>query len=311
MKRRIAFVSLAVAAVLLGACGAASPSLRSSDILPGALGGAAPEFAAEQMAADSNMPAPMEGGKTVYSGAPVSQDRLVIRNANLTLVVTDPTASVQSITRMAEEMGGFVVSSYLYETALGVGDLTATQGTITVRVPAERLDEALRAIKADVIEVRSENISGEDVTQQYVDLQSRLRNLEAAEEQLQEIMGSATSTEDVMMVFNQLVQVRGEIESVKGQMQYFEQSARLSAITLELIADAAAQPLQIAGWHPEGTAKAAVEALIRALQFLADAGIWAVICIVPIGLILGLPAYFVIRAIRRRRKAGKAKAAEA
>jgi hypothetical protein len=311
MKRRIAFVSLAVAAILLGACGAASPSLRSLDSPSGALGGAAPEIAAEQMAADSNMPAPMEAGKTVYSGAPVSQDRLVIRNANLTLVVTDPTASVQSITRMADEMGGFVVSSYLYETALGVGDLTATQGTITVRVPAERLDEALRAIKADVIEVRSENISGEDVTQQYVDLESRLRNLEAAEEQLQEIMGSATRTEDVMMVFNQLVQVRGEIESVKGQMQYFERSARLSAVSVELIADAAAQPLQIAGWRPEGTAKAAVEALIRALQFLADAGIWAVICIVPIGLILGLPAYFVIRALRRRRKAAKAKAAEA
>ncbi len=311
MKRRIAFVSLAVAAVLLGACGAASPSLRSSDILPGTFGGAAPENAVEPMAVDSSVAAPMEGGKTVYSGEPVSQDRLVIRNANLTLVVTDPTASVQSITRMAEDMGGFVVSSYLYETALGVGDLTATQGTITVRVPADRLDEALQAIKADVIEVRSENISGEDVTQQYVDLQSRLRNLEAAEEQLQEIMGSANTTEDVMMVFNQLVQVRGEIESVKGQMQYFEQSARLSAVTVELIADAAAQPLQIAGWHPEGTAKAAVEALIRALQFLADAGIWAVICIVPIGLILGLPAYFVIRALRRRRKAAKAKTAEA
>ena len=79
-------------------------------------------------------------------------------------------------------------------------------------------------------------------------------------------------------------------------MQYFEQSARLSAVTVELIADAAAEPLQIAGGVPQGTAKAAVEALIRLLQFLADAGIWAVICIVPIGVILGLPAYFVIRA---------------
>ncbi len=191
------------------------------------------------------------------------------------------------------------------------GISTATQGTITVRVPADRLDEALQAIKADVIEVRSENISGEDVTQQYVDLQSRLRNLEAAEEQLQEIMGSATTTEDVMMVFNQLVQVRGEIESVKGQMQYFEQSARLSAVTVELIADAAAQPLEIAGWRPEGTAKAAVETLIRTLQFLADAGIWAVICVVPIGVILGLPVYFVVRALRRRRKVAKAPPAAA
>ena len=311
MKRRNAFLSLVLVAVLLGACGAASPSLRSSDNLPGAFGGAAPEMAAEPMAADSSLAAPMEAGGTVYSGEPVSQDRLVIRNANLTLVVTDPTASVEAITKMAEDMGGYVATLNMYRAAYGAGSLTATQGTITVRVPADRLDEALRAIKADAIEVRSENVSGEDITQQYVDLQGRLRNLEAAEEQLQEIMGSATTTEDVMMVHNQLVQVQAEIESVKGQMQYFEQSARLSAITVELIPDVAAQPIQIAGWRPQGTAKAAVEALIQALQFLADAGIWAVICVVPIGLILGLPVYFVIRALRRRRKAAKAPPAAA
>ena len=308
MKRRVAFLSLLTAAMLLGACGAASPSFRSAEILQGNSGGAP---GAPEMAVDSAMVAPGEAGKSVYSGEPVSRERLVIRNANLTLVVENPTASVETISRMAQDMGGFVVSSYLYETALGAGDLTTTQGTLTIRVPAERLDEALKTIKAGAIEVRSENISGEDVTQQYVDLQSRLRNLEAAEAQLQEIMGSATRTEDVMMVYNQLVQVRGEIESVKGQMQYFEQSAKLSAVTLELIPDAAAQPLQIAGWRPQGTAKAAVEALIQALQFLADAAIWAVICIVPIGVILGLPAFFVVRAIRRRRKAAKAPPAAA
>ena len=307
MKRRIAFVSLAVAALLLGACGAASRSLQSADTMPSEMGGVALNAPMPEAAVESDS---SNGSRAVYSGEPVTQDRLVIRNANLTLVVTDPTASVEAITKMAEDMGGFVVSSYLYETAYGTGDLTTTQGTITVRVPADQLDMALDSIKAGAIEVRSENISGEDVTQQYVDLESRLRNLEAAEEQLQEIMGSATTTEDVMMVYNQLVQVRGEIESVKGQMQYFEQSARLSAITIELIPDAAAQPLQIAGWRPEGTAKAAVEALIQALQFIAEAGIWAVICVLPIGLILGVPAYFIIRAIRRRRKAAKAKAAE-
>lgn len=263
-------------------------------------------MAAQEMAVES-----MNTSNVVYSGEPVTQDRLVIRNANLTLVVSDPTASVDAISQMAEDMGGFIVSSYLYETAYGTGDLTTTQGTITIRVPADQLDMALDTIKAGAIEVRSENISGEDVTQQYVDLQSRLRNLEAAEEQLQEIMASAATTEDVMMVYNQLVQVRGEIESVKGQMQYFEQSARLSAVTIELIPDAAAQPLQIAGWRPQGTVKSAVEALIHALQFIADAGIWAVICVLPVALIFGVPAYFIIRAIRRRRQAAKAKVPEA
>jgi hypothetical protein len=307
MKRQAAFVCLAVAAILLGACGAPA-ALRSAEILPAGLSGGAPDVAVQEMAAS---PANTDASNAVYSGEPVSQDRLVIRNANLTLVVTDPTASAEAITKMAEDMGGFVVSTNLYETAYGTGNLTTTQGTITIRVPADQLDMALDTIKAGAIEVRSESISGEDVTQQYVDLESRLRNLEAAEEQLQEIMGSATTTEDVMMVYNQLVQVRGEIESVKGQMQYFEQSARLSAVTIELIPDAAAQPLQIAGWRPQGTIKAAVEALVKALQFLADAGIWAVICVLPIGLLIGIPAFFIIRAIRRRRKAGKASAAEA
>lgn len=305
MKRRIAFSMLAVAAGLLAGCGAPA-ALRSADLVA-EFGGAAPGIAVEQMAMEAPAaPYDLAANKAVYSGEPVTQERLVIRNANLTLVVTDPTASVDAISKMAEEMGGFVVSSYLYETAYGSGGLTATQGTITIRVPAEQLNAALDEIKAAAIEIRSENISGEDVTQQYVDLESRLRNLEAAEEQLQEIMGSAVRTEDVMMVYNQLVQVRGEIESVKGQMQYFEQSARLSAISVELIPDAAAQPLQIAGWRPEGTAKAAVEALIRALQFLADAGIWAVICMLPIALIFGVPGYFIIRGIVRRRKRAKA-----
>jgi hypothetical protein len=264
-------------------------------------------MAVQDMAVES---ANVDASKAVYSGEPVSQDRLVIRNANLTLVVTDPTASVEAITKMAEDMGGYVASLNMYKAAYGTGNLTATQGTITVRVPADRLDEALDSIKVGAIEVRSENVSGEDITQQYVDLQGRLRNLEAAEEQLQEIMGSATTTEDVMMVHNQLVQVQAEIESVKGQIQYFEQSARLSAITVELIPDVAAQPIQIAGWRPQGTAKAAVETLIQTLQFLADAGIWAVICVLPIGLLIGVPAYFIVRAIRRRRKTAKAKAAE-
>ncbi len=306
MKRRLALLTILVSALILGACGALPSAQRALDYPSEMMGGALPS-APEMIGVSESQ---IMTDKAVYSGAPIPQDRMVIRNANLTLVVEDPTASVDTISKLAEEMGGFVVSSYLYQTAYGSGDLTTTQGTLTIRVPAERLDEVLEAVKSTAIEVRSENISGEDITQQYVDLQSRLRNLEAAEAQLQEIMGSATRTEDVMMVFNQLVQVRGEIESVKGQMQYFEQSARLSAVTMELIPDAAAQPLQIAGWRPEGTAKAAVEALVRALQFLADAGIWAVICIVPVGLLLGLPAYFIVRGIRRRRKAAKVASAE-
>lgn len=228
-------------------------------------------------------------------------ERLVIRTANLSLVVKDPAISAEAIAAMAEAMGGFVVSTNLYQTSYGDPAVLSTQGSITIRVPAERFQEALRRLKEDAEEVRVENVSGQDVTQQYTDLQSRLRNLEAAEAQLREIMASATKTEDVLRIFEELRRVREEIEVIKGQIQYFDESAQLSAITVELIPDAAAQPLQIGGWKPEGTAKQALEALVRGLQMLADALIWLVILGVPAAILIGLPAWAGMRAARRRR----------
>ncbi len=310
MNPRRALPFILLVSVVLGACAAAAPSQRSA-ILPGPvvqssqIGGLAPE-------APRDLSNPTVGELKAAPGAgQPAVDRLVIRNANISLVVHDPAASVDKIGALAESLGGFVVTSNIIQTTYPDSGVTANQASITIRVPVEKLDDALKQIKAEAVEVRSQNVTGEDVTQQYTDLQSRLRNLEAAEAQLREIMASATKTEDVMMVYNQLVQVRGEIESVKGQIQYFDQSAKLSAISVELIPDVAARPLQIGNWQPQGTAKSALEALIRALQFLGNAVIWAVICVLPVALILGLPAYFVIRAIVRRRRAAKARQAQA
>ncbi len=227
---------------------------------------------------------------------------LVIREANLTLVVDDPGKTADEIGKMAEQFGGFVVYSNVFQSSSGTSSGSVIQASVSVRVPVERLDEALERIQNDAIEVRQKHISGEDVTQQFTDLQSRLRNLEAAEEQLLVIMEAALETEDVLRVFNDLRQVREDIEVIKGQMNYFEDSARLSLINVELIPDELAQPLEIGGWRPEGTAKQALEALIQTLQFLADAGIWLAICALPIALLLGVPGFFVGRSVLRRRK---------
>jgi hypothetical protein len=230
----------------------------------------------------------------------VAVERLVIRNANLTLVVEDPALSAERIADLAEAFNGFVVNSNVYQTTFAEG-VFATQANITIRVPAERLDEALDEIKQDAVEVRSENISGQDVTQEYTDLESRLRNLEAAEEELLEIMGSLTKAEDVLNVFQNLRQVREEIEVIKGRMQYFEQSARLSAITIDLLPDVVSQPLQIGKWQPQGTAKAALEALISALQFLANAAIWLIIFALPVLVLLSIPFWAIRWWVLRRR----------
>jgi hypothetical protein len=233
-------------------------------------------------------------------------ERMVIKNADIAIVTVDPAQSMMDIGKMADNMGGYVVESNLYQQTLSSGT-QVPYASITVRVPAEKLDQALSQIKDGAIEVENENISGQDVTSQYTDLQSQLRNLESAEAQLQEIMEEANKTEDVLNIFNQLVIVREQIEVIKGQMQYYEQAAALSKISVSITADEAVQPIQVGGWQPSGVAKDAIEALIEALQFIATAAIWTALCVLPIGLLIGLPLFFVVRSVirlRRRRKSG-------
>jgi hypothetical protein len=120
-------------------------------------------------------------------------------------------------------------------------------------------------------------------------------------------MDNANRTEDVLSVYNELTRVRGEIEVIKGQIQYYEQSAALSAISVRLQANAAVQPLTIGAWQPAGVAKTAVQALLDTMRLLANAAIWIVILILPvllvIFLIFVLPLRFLLRALRRRRTA--------
>ncbi len=152
-----------------------------------------------------------------------------------------------------------------------------------------------------------ENISGEDVTKEYTDLRSRQKNLEEAEQQLREIMASAKRTEDVMAVYQQLTQVREQIEVIKGQIQYYEESAALSSISVVIQAQAAVQPLEVGGWQPVGVVRDAVQALINTLQVLASAAIWAVVYLLPVGLMILLPLGLVVWIIRRAVRNTKAR----
>lgn len=236
-------------------------------------------------------------------------DRLVIQNADLTIVVDEPAKAMDAVSNMAKQMGGFVVTSNLSKTNNSEG-IEIPQANITVRVPAEKLDDALTQIKGltknPKEDVRSENRSGQDVTKEYTDAQSRLTNLQQAETQLREIMASAQKTEDVITVFNQLTQIREQIEVIKGQIKFYEESAALSAINLQIMAQAAVAPLTIGSWKPAGVARDAIQSLINALQFLANLAIWVVLYLLPIGLLIGLPIWLVVALIRRSRGRRKA-----
>jgi hypothetical protein len=285
MKRRFAFfVSLMLLLILaISACAPAAATQSPLEMSAGS---------APQPAADSSKTFENSYASSGIADSPSQgETRLVIRNANLSIVVIDPGKAMDSIAAMAEEMGGFIVTSNLYKTTTNEG-VEIPQAEITLRVPAEKLSDATSKIKALVenpaVDILSENVSGQDVTKEYTDTKSRLTNLEAAEKQLQNIMDAATKTEDVLAVYNQLVQVREQIEVLKGQVKYYEESAALSAISVSLRAQASVQPVVIAGWRPVGVARSAVQALINTLQFLGSAAIWIVIYILPVGVILVL-----------------------
>jgi hypothetical protein len=311
MKRTLLVVL--IAAFLLAACGAMAASTpapynaRPSNGIGGGDAGYPQEMPVAPVEESYDAVAP-ETSKGSDSDA-AARERLVIRNADLSIVVKDPEAAMTAISKLAGTMGGFVVSTNLYQSYTSNGVLVP-EANVVIRVPAEKLDEALETIKADAIEIQSENQNGQDVTSQYVDLESQLKNLEAAERQLTEIMQKAEKTEDVLNVFNQLTSIRGQIETIKGQMKYYEESAALSAITVRLVAEETVKPIEIAGWKPEGTLRDAIQNLIYFFQDFVDFLIVFVVNFLPklltIAFVFGLPIWLIVRAVRKSNRKHKA-----
>jgi hypothetical protein len=312
LKRSL--ITMVVITMLLTACAtmAATPAVapgidRSNQTEKQFAAPAAPAPQGEGFSqpAQSDLP-PLSQGQTA------ADQRVVLMNADLSIVVVDPASAMNAITKMANDMGGFVVNSRLFKVHTDRG-IDVPESTITVRVPAESLTTAMDQIKSLVKDskndILSENVSGQDVTKEYTDLQSQLTNLQQAELQLQKIMDSAQKTEDVLAVYNQLVQVRQQINVLQGQIQYYDQAARLSAISVNIQAQESVAPLTIGGWQPVGTARNAVQSLLNSLKFLANAAIWIILFILPLLLAIALPIWLmviIIRALVRRGKKRKA-----
>jgi hypothetical protein len=258
----------------------------------------------------SNAAGGAPSGEAIPAAQPLPADkRLVVRNANLTIVIDDPAQALNTISQLAEGMGGFVVSSNLYKTTSSQGK-EFPEAAITVRVPSEQLNNALnqihKMVKDPKKDISNETITGQDVTKEYTDLTSREKNLEQAEAQLREIMASATKTEDVLAVYNRLTQIREHIEVLKGQIQYYEESAALSSIAVTIHATASVQPLEIGGWQPVGVARDAVQSMINTMQAIANAAIWLVLYVLPVALVIFIPLRLLWWLFRRFQKSRKA-----
>jgi hypothetical protein len=284
-------IVLSLVAVLLASC-ASGKSAEMDSFAPQVSG------LAENYAGDMEYSEAWDSTSKESLQVQETQIRMVIKNASLSIVVEEPAATMDLISSLAESLGGYVVSSNLYRVQMDSG-LEIPQASITIRVPAETLDQALDEIKSGAGQVLNEYVSGQDVTQEYTDLGSRLRNLERAEEQLVEILEVSYETEDVLSVYNRLVDIREQIEVIKGQMQYYEQSAALSSISVDIQANEAVQPLRIGNWQPVGVAKKAIQALINTLKFLANALIWIGLYILPVALLLFFPTRWIWKGLKK------------
>ncbi len=231
-----------------------------------------------------------------------AQPRLIIRTADMSIVVTDTERAMESITQMTEENKGWVVSSNVFQY-----DETAKTGNMTVRIPAAGFQSFIDAVGLMAVEVTRVSTSGQDVTEEYIDLSARLENLEATADRVRAFLDETKNVEEALAVNQELSRLEGEIEVLKGRIKYLEQSSAFSTVSIDLTPDILSQPLEVGGWQPQGVAKSALESLISALQTLVDIAIWLLIFLLPVLLIIALPILLLIVFIRRWRRRRQSK----
>ena len=161
----------------------------------------------------------------VSSSMSVAADRVIVRTAQTSLLVSDIPDAMSSIERLAESLGGWVISA---------NRDSANFGFVSFRVPAELLDSALDAVRDMAETVETESIDSRDVTDEFVDLTARLRNQLAAEEALLDLLDRAETVEDALEIRRELVAVREEIERLEGRITLIEQTAAYSLINVSL-----------------------------------------------------------------------------
>jgi hypothetical protein len=225
------------------------------------------------------------------------------------LLVADTDFALDEVTVIAADYGGYIISSHTWL------EDEYKHATARLGVPAQEFENVLRRLRGLALEVTNEVASGEDVTDEYVDLQSRLTNLQATRDRIREFLDKAATVEEALKVNEQLSTVEGQIEEIQGRMNYLKDRAAYSTIDVTLnpqrptptpsaTPTATPTPTPVA-WRPGKTFDGAVGTLSSVLRGLGDAVIWVVVvlgpCLVPVALLVAL--VILLRRRQQRRKA--------
>ncbi len=230
------------------------------------------------------------------NGAGISSvdKRLIIKTGEFSVVVKHVSDAANAIGAFVEEKKGIVVSSQTYNLD------TNPTAVVMVRVPVDRFAEVVAHIKG-VGEVKSESINGQDVTEEYVDLNAQLKNLKATEAQFLEIMKKANQIQDILAVERELMNVRSSIESLEGRMKYLSESADYSTITVYLSSDSASLPIvdNSDQWKFVGEIKDAIRSLVEFGKEFVSLIVWIAVFI-PVWGICALIVWFIVRKIKHK-----------
>ena len=244
--RNLGLGALGVIAAVAIACSGASDDVASTDggvvagedgsadtdafFLPGGDKAIAPAPAETESRASSG-----SGGSSNAQGPvgapPVLQtsiDRKIVQTASLQLEVEDVGGGFEEVGRIATAAGGFVASSkFSYQGEQQIA-------SVTIRVPTNNYQGVLQQLRGLAKKVAAEDSNSSDVTEEYTDLESRLRNLQATHDQLLALLGRAQTVTDILTVQDRLNSVTGQIEQVKGRMQLLDNLTDLSTVTVHL-----------------------------------------------------------------------------
>ncbi|MFH1485820.1 MAG: DUF4349 domain-containing protein [Chloroflexota bacterium] len=252
---------------------------------------------AESVIADS-------GRMAATAAAPASQDasgwsdmlmdQKIIRNATISITAKDVTTAIDQVSDIVvTHTGAFIASSNIRQNE------EKSTATIVIKIPAPFFEQALKQLRQVGNKVTGETVSSQDVTEQYIDLESQLRNLKATEERYLQLLTKAYSIQDILSIQERLNSVRSQIERAQGRLRFLEQRAALSTITVNL-SPWPASGITKGRWDPAKTLNLALGNLAKAMQGAMNAAIYVTIYALPL-----LPvAVFAYWLLRRRRPGG-------
>lgn len=231
--------------------------------------------------------------------APVVE-RKIIRNAEMTLEADSPDEAQAKITQIADRNGGYVIESQKQ-----TNDTKATKTdvvTMTVRVPAAKFDESLEEIRKTGNRVIVETVKGKDVTEEFIDVEARLKAQKALEAQFLEIMKQARTVEDALNVQSKIADVRGEIEKIEGRKRFLENQSAFSTLKIRLQTPAAFSASSSGFFYQ--IKQAFGTGFDAALSFILVL-ITMLIALLPFLIFIVLPIYLIIRYFLKRNRKQK------